>query len=233
MSLLTIIQDATDTLGIPRPTAVVSSTAQQTRQLLGLANREGKTLARRYKWQVLTKEQTFAAVATIEQTNAIPSDFDRFVDESFFNRTEQREVRGPLNAQDWQLEISTVASTVVEAYRQRGNAVLITPVATAGDTYAFEYVSKNWCQSEAEDGQARWAVDSDTGILDEEVMTLGIVWRFKKMKGFDYAEEFRDYEMMVADLMMRDASKPRINMGTTGDLGAYRPYIADGNWNVS
>jgi hypothetical protein len=67
---------------------------------------------------------------------------------------------------------------MVENWRQRGDDVLIAPTATAGDTYAFEYVSLNWCQSAAAAEQAAWAADTDTGILSEELMTDGIVWRY-------------------------------------------------------
>lgn len=197
MSLLTICQNAADRLGIARPSSVINSTDNQTLRLLGYAQQEGKALQKEHAWQILVKEQSFTATATETQSSALPSDFDRWVDDTFYNRTRKRPVYGPLNAQDWSFSKAVVATVLIESFRQRGSTsdILITPTPTAGDSYCFEYVAKNWCQSSGGTAQDAWAADSDTGIIDEECMTLGVVWRFKAGQGLDYAEEFRNYEL--------------------------------------
>jgi hypothetical protein len=109
----------------------------------------------------------------------------------------------------------------------------VTPVPTAGDSYAFEYVSKNWCQSVASVEQSAWTADSDTGILEEELMTLGVVWRFKAGQGFDYAEEFRNYELMVTQAAARDGGKRTLNAGYyIGTRRRRAPFVQDGSWNL-
>lgn len=230
MSLLTLAQNAADRIGISRPTSVVGSTDQQSLRLLGYAQQEGKDLARKYPWQILTKEQTFTSTATAEQTSALPTNFDRFVDETFFNRTRKRPVFGPLTPEEWQFAQTMAASVIVESFRQRGGSILITPTPTAGDTYAFEYQSKNWCQSSGGTGQSAWAADTDTGILEEELMTLGLVWRFKRGIGTDYSEDFRTYETQCAQAFGRDGGRrtlnvkrPRVRVG---------PYIQEGSWSL-
>lgn len=233
MSLLSLVKDACDRLGLPRPTVVYASTDQQVIQLLGLAQQEGIELARRHRWQAITAEKTFTSTAAETQTGAIPSDFDRFVDDTFYNRTQKREVQGPLNAQQWAFHKSVVATTIIEAFRQRGNNILITPTPNGTDTYAYEYVSRNWCESSGGTDQAAWAADTDTGILSEELMKLGLVWRWKKAKGLDYAEEFRTYEMQVAQAIARDGGKPTLNIGSGSNTrGARRPFVPDGSWSV-
>jgi hypothetical protein len=231
MSLLTVIKDACDRVGIARPAAAYISTDVQILQLVGLAQQEGKELAKRHTWQAITKEKTFTSTAAETQANAIPDDFDRFVDETFYNRSQARGVQGPLTAIEWQFNKSVVASTIIQAFRQRGNSILITPTPTEGETLAYEYVSRNWCQSNASVEQSAWASDTDTGLLDEELMTLGLVWRWQKAKGLDYAESFRTYEMQVAQVITRDGGKPRLNVGRTNSIrNARAPYVPDGNW---
>lgn len=233
MSLLTICQNAADRIGITRPSSVVNSTDQQSLRLLGYAQQEGKDLARKYDWQVLTKEQTFTATATETQSSALPSDFDRFIAETFFNRTRKRPVYGPLNANEWQFAKSVVATVIIESFRQRGDSILMTPTPTAGDTYAFEYVAKNWCQSSAGAAQSAWASDTDTGILNEELMTLGVVWRFKKGQGFDYDEDFRSYEMQCAQIYSRDGGRRVLNSsGMRSNFRPRAPFVQDGSWNL-
>ena len=230
MTLLTVARNACDRIGVQRPSAAFSSTDQQIVQIVGLAQQEGIELAARYNWQVITKEKTFTSVAAETQTSAVPSDFDRFVNDTFFNRTEKRKLEGPLTPQQWQFHKSVVATTLVEAFRQRGDDILITPTPTAGQTMAYEYISKNWCETSGADEQAAWASDTDVGILSEELMTLGIIWRWQRAKGLDYAESFRTYEMQVAQAMLKDGGKPTLNMGTRKSSAARYPFVPEGSW---
>jgi hypothetical protein len=237
VSLLTLIQDAADTLGVVRPTSVIGSADQQVRQLLALANREGKELARRYPWQKIVKEKTFTATATEEQSSVIPSDFDRFLPDTFYNRTTDRKVEGPLNAQEWQDYKASATNVLFDAFRVRGDALLMAPTPTASDSYAFEYVSKWWCTTSGGTTPtlAAWNADSDEGILPEELMTLGVVWRFLRAKGLDYAEAFRTYEMSLMQHQAWDGSKRIVRLGRGGyPMNKPRtPTVPDGSWSLS
>jgi hypothetical protein len=233
MTLLTIVQGACDRIGIPRPTAVISSTDQQVLALLGFAQQEGKELARRGAWQALTAEQTFTSIASQTQTGAVPSDLDRFIQETFYNRTRKRQVIGPLSPQEWQAQLAITATVVYDTFRQRGNDILMIPTPPAGDTYAYEYVSKNWCTSAAGTNQSAWAADSDVARLDEELFTLGLVWRFKQAKGFDYAEAFRTYETQVTQALSRDGDKRTLNFANQRLFDTPRyPGVVEGSWNL-
>jgi hypothetical protein len=234
MSLLTIIQNATRRLGLNSPTTAYASTDEQIIQMVGLAQQEGIELAHRHPWQILTTEKTFTCTAAAAQVGAFPSDFDRFIDESFFNRTQKRPVFGPIAPQDWQFTQAVVAATLVESFRVRGGSILITPTPNGTDNYAYEYISTNWCQSSGLVGQATWAADADTSLLDEEAIALGVSWRFLRAKGFDYGEAFRTYELKVADLFLRDGGKRRLNFGQRGLTGIARmPYVSEGSWPLS
>ena len=98
-----MIQAASKRLNLNSPTSAISSSDENTIQLVALAQEEGKSLARRHPWQILITEKTFTSTAAAAQVGAIPTDFDRFVDESFYNRTQKRPVHGPISPQDWQL----------------------------------------------------------------------------------------------------------------------------------
>ena len=59
MSLITIVQDAHKRLGLNAPTTAILATDPQVIEFVALANQEGKELARRHPWAVLTAEKTF------------------------------------------------------------------------------------------------------------------------------------------------------------------------------
>ena len=232
MSFLTLIQASAKRLGLNNPASAYNSSDVQVVHLVALAQEEGIELARRHPWQSLTKEKTFTCTAAAAQTGALASDFDRFVDESFYNRTKKRPVFGPISPQDWQFTQAVVASTLLESFRVRGDSVLITPTPNGTDSYAYEYITTQWCQSSGGTAQSAWASDTDTGVLSEELMTLGVIWRFLRVKGLDFAEAMRTYELQVADKFGRDGGRRRLNFGTRTTHAARAPFIQEGSWNL-
>lgn len=234
MTIATIVSNATDRIAVSLGSTVVFANPGETaRQMRALANQEGKELMRRGTWEVLTKETTFTAIAQETQTDVIPDDFDHMLNETFYNRTRKRQVVGPLTPKEWQEQKSIVATVLYDSYRIRGGSILMIPVPSAGDEYAFEYISNQWVLSTDEEAKTAFTTDSDTSVLDEELITLGVIWRFLKAKGFDYAEAFRTYELQVSQALGRDGSKRTVNFAQRIDYGRPRyPGIQDGNWNL-
>ena len=109
MSLLTICQNVADFTGFERETTIIGNTSPTARQLLALAQREGKQLMRATAWPILLKEHTFST-ASGTQSYALPTDFDRFVGDTAFNRTDLDKFTGPLTPQQFQLDRHGTAS---------------------------------------------------------------------------------------------------------------------------
>lgn len=234
MTVATIVTDATERIAVALGgTTVFSNAGETAKQMRALANQDGIELMRRDTWEQLTTEKTFTALAQEEQTGAIPSDFDHMLNETFYNRTRKRQVTGPLSPTEWQAQKSILATVLYDSYRIRGSAILMIPVPTAGDEYAYEYITKNWCESSVGVGKPRFTADTDVSLIDEELITLGVVWCFLKAKGFDYAESFRTYELQVSQALARSGSKRTINFAQRTNYGRPRyPGVQDGNWNL-
>lgn len=235
MSLLTISQAVFDRVGVPRQNLMAGSSDQQARILFGLLNQEGRELASRHGWQVLTKEKTFTATATETQTGVIPDDFDRFVDGTFWNRDENLMVIGPLSAQEWQAFKASHLQAIHDSFRHRGDDILMLPTPGAGAAYAYEYVSKNWVGLVGSTTATldAFANDDDLSYLPEELLILGGVWRYLRSRGLDYSEAFRSYEMAVNRRIGRDGGSATLNMtGPSDKYPAPRATIPDGSWNL-
>jgi hypothetical protein len=216
LSLLTICQNAADEIGIGRPNTVYGNTDRTSRRLLRAANRAGKALAR-LPWPVLRKEATFTSVATETQTSAVPSAWARFVDRTFWNRTLVRPLAGPYSPQEWQRIKARSTAGLTDNFTYRGTDILIWPVPTAGHTMAFEYYSKNWCSSS--DGvtlRAAWGADADIGVLSEDLIELGVIWRMKKASAMDSWQD--DYDEYVSEVRTAlGAAAPATNMDFADD----------------
>lgn len=218
MSLLTIVTKACSRLSLAIPTTVMASTNAQVIQLKELAQEEGKDLARRVMWKALISEKTFTTTAAAIQTGAIPSDFDYILPDTMFNRTARRRIDGPISADEWQVLQAAIIGRVFPAFRFRGSKILITPTPTAGQTVAYEYITKNWCQSSGETAQSAWTADSDTALIDEELHTQGLVWRFLKMRGMDHQDAFRDYTQNVMQSILREGARSRLYLDGTNRI---------------
>ena len=214
MSLLTIVQRASQTIGIPVPDIVATSTDTQVLQLFEAVNKVGEDLMQEFDWNILTKEKTFSTVAAEEQLDlSTIADFNRVKDETMFNRDKRRQVFGPLDPNEWQAERALITTNFRDIMRIRGNAILFANVPAAGETIAFEYVSENWAQTAGAVGLAAMTADTDTGILDERLLQRGAEWWFLEGKGGRYDEKFRDYEKIKEEIQARDGGNRTRFMG--------------------
>ena len=203
--------------------------------MLSLANQVGQALLLRHDWQWSVQETTFAATATETQAGAIPADVLRIIPKSFWNRSADRRVDGPVSAQRWQAVQSGLVVQPWDSFRIRGNSLIMSPVPTAGDVMAYEYVSKYWCMGAGETtpDQDTWSSDTDTSIWPDELHVLGVVWRYQKARGLEYGETFRDFEVMLAQLIGNDGGISDIQLTPGNDEAAFEPYVSDGNWSLT
>jgi hypothetical protein len=231
MSLLTIIQDAAYDLNLNSPSSVINSTDTLVLQLLSLAKRDIKDLSYRFDWQALIVEETFTSAATQVQAS-LPSDFLRMVDETMNNRTQHWRVLGPLSPQEWQRRLSLGAQVgVVNSFRIYGNSIYFYPVPPAGNSIYYEYISNKLVQAADDTLKATFTLDTDTCRIDENIVTLGVKWRFLKAKGLDYSEEFRSYESALESVFGSDGARGPVDMtGSTIDWTI--PALPDGSWNI-
>lgn len=80
--------------------------------------------------------------------------------------------------------------------------------------------------------QSDWAADTDTFLLDEDLLELGIIWRVLARLGLAYAEEREEYEREVDKAMARDGGTAVLNLtGVNSQIALLSPYnIQDGSW---
>ncbi len=213
INVLEVIQRATNALGIPKPSIALASTDVQVIQLVELLNQECRSLSTRYDWQELKFEQTFTTVAT-ESQGTLSSiitggrELRYILNETIWNRTRREPVYGPRSPRTWQGYKAVDITSPYSEYRIRGNQLLFLPAPTAGDTCAFEYMTKSTFSNAAGTVYYRNAnADTDLFLLDDEIILAGLEWRWRQKKGLEYAEDMMTYERMVADATGRNGTK--------------------------
>ena len=237
MSLLTVIQNVCGRTGVPVPSSVMGGTTDaQVLQLLRLLEEEGTDLADRGPWQAITNEFTWTTLAQEDQgviDNIATNGFKAIKNGTFFDRSDTLPIFGPLSDQEWQDRKARAVTGPRYYYRFRGNHLLVNPVPVAGHTWAAEYLSRNWILgSDGTTYKQYFTLDSDTILLPEELVLMGLRWRWKKEKGFAYEEDFRTYEMQVKSALGRDGGKPVLNMAS--DTHTHKPgiMVPEYSWNL-
>lgn len=234
MSILTMIQDCCNVIGIDSPNTVIGNVDRQISQLLALANKTGESLARE-PFQSLNLEATFTTVATESQgaVSTIAPGFKYIINETIFNRDLKRPVFGPLSPQRWQQLKAANINGPWNQFRIRAGNIIFIPAPAAGQHCYFEYRSKNWAtDSTGVTTKEKFSVDTDLILFDEGLFKLALIWRWKHAKTLDYAEDFAEYQRVLLDELARDGGKDRINL--TGEEYLYRPAIMvpEGSWSI-
>jgi len=215
MTLLSMCQQVARISNIIVPTTIVGNNEGNARILLACAQEEGRQLARgkipgglgQHNWQSLVKEYNFnTASSTISYS--LPSDFSRFIGDTWWNRTKTHALRLITN-QRWQYDKGAINASIglYTEMRLRGNQILLYPTPSSTDSIYYEYLSTQWCESSGGTDQSAWVADTDTGIISEDLMGLGILWRFKRSIGDQYADEKDEYEQEVRLAMGNDGGR--------------------------
>lgn len=177
------------------------------------------SLEREHRWSSLITSTT---ITTVDGTAnyALPDDFRAFANMSQWDRTNSLPLAGPTSAGTWQFLKSGIAAsaTINRWFRVQNGYVYIHPTPSSADTLAYDYYSKNWIIKQADSSyQHTFNSDNDTLRLDEELVTMGLKWRFLQAKGFPYQPEYLEYEVLKSELYGDDGGRGVISLG--------RPYM--------
>lgn len=216
MTCLSIVQDVCQRINLPSPTTAAQSADPAIQQVVALATKEAEWQIAEYDWQALLLEGSFTTVAAEIQVANITTTFPglkAILNDVMWNRDLRRPVFGPMTAQRWEQLKAMVMQGPWNQFQIRGNSILFIPVPTVGQSVFFQYKSVNWAQSASGTPQSRFMADTDILLLDEATFKLGMEWRWKKAKNLEYAQDFADYEQMLAIAKARDGTKDVINMG--------------------
>jgi hypothetical protein len=227
MSVLTTIQYVCGRTNVPVPATVLGNTDTQVVQMLRLLEEIGNDMAKRGDWEGVTREATHTSLADEDQGTMVSiatNGFRNLKNGTFWDRTNKLPILGPLNDQQWQTLKGMATTGPRYHFRIRGGKLLINPTPTAGHTWAFEYMSKNWMLGVDGTTYKQYAtLDSDTILIPEDVLIMGLRWTWKKEKGMDYAEDMATYEAQIKDSLGRDGGKATLHMD--GGVRDARPGI--------
>lgn len=186
MTILLAIQEAAPILSLARPNDAVTSTDQTVQRLLAVAHQAGDDIARRGDWSKI--------IRSADVTNGVlPSDFQRLTTGGSIKRTAPTayQLRGPLSSEQLRA-MPMFGATSVLAYGVQGGGIVYSRALVGGEVIEADYVSKEWLANGAA-RRRRATQDSDVPLFPYELLTKGIIWRWKQTLGQDVQQEKNEF----------------------------------------
>lgn len=189
-------------------------------------------------------QSTSTAVGTSitfgKDTYDIPEDFDRFIGQTWWDRTNRWRLIGPDSPQMDQLLRSGIFVTGPRRrFRQVGRrpaAYRIWPPPFAGGAPApgalvWEYISKNWVEKIDGTFSDKMTANTDVCLLDDQITIMGVKWRFWQIKGFEYAAMQQEYIDAVNAKFASDGGIPDLYLNRrSGPYLLTDANVVDGNY---
>lgn len=227
MTILSACQRAAIQLVSRSPSTIFSSTANFELELRTLANVAARDIAEGHDWQALTKPHAITGDG-VEIGHDMPTDYDRML------------VKGDVHSPDWTTWRYTPARDLDQfldfqnglSIARPGTWILLGgkmqfwPILQSGEGAQFYYLSKNIVRASDSSLKAEFTADADTFVLDESLLTLALIWRWRAMKRLEYAEDMANFEKEMSQRAGRDRGSRILATGPSrmpGNIGIAYP----------
>lgn len=162
-------------------------------QMVSIANRVAYEIFNWYDWGEL---RVVGQVDLIEGQNVyvLPADYQSIVPDSAWETDGSRKVDIPTSDQMWyQYKFSSLTTAGTIRARFYGNTVEVIEPFNGG-SFTYEYVSKFPIRDIEDNPKEFFTADTDTWLLDNQVLILGVQAHWKQAKQMpDYKENMQNY----------------------------------------
>lgn len=216
MTVLAVARAASTSLGLSRPQAVFTDTSREMIEMRDALNAAGRAIAfDRYDWQRLKRFGTVTGDGT-SQALDLPEDYLRLpkTAEIFPVGNPYGKLRHIVDSNRW-LELEQTGFGMADGmWTLLGGQMHIRPVLGSGAQVRFVYVTRNYAQGSSGAAKDAFTADTDTFVLPERLLTLGVIAQWKKNKGLDSADAIDEFEDALAAEIGADKGPSTIAVGT-------------------
>lgn len=228
MTLVRICQNVLNITGWDNFNTIAGNPDKTALQIMAIANQEVTNLSKRFDWRQLIRSETIATVADQDEYT-VPANFDKLMQDSVYNVDEYYRLRSSMSEYQWNAWVHGLLGSLSHqrfrvVYSDSATAIKLSPVPSSVENLVYFYKINTPVKDESGELKAEFEVDSDVSLLPEDVVELGVLWRFKRAKGLDFSAELSEYN---------EASRTRFaQTKNEGDLpvpnSVLTPEVTDG-----
>jgi len=190
--------------------------------------------------QVATGTAVGTELLFAKDTYELPSAFERYIPDTWWDRTNNWRLIGPISPQTDQFLLSGIIQTGPRRrWRQIGPGPAVWrvwPAPTAQDTPAvlvWEYISSAWARSAAGDPLTKMTADDDEPLFKENLLVVGLKAYFARMKEmFTWDSLWREYKVVADRTFGQDGARQTLWIQGTRGRGLFvdQANVQDGNF---
>lgn len=202
MSLGDICKSVLATNGWQVLNSIASNTEGTAAQIFALAKIELEQLSQKFKWPHLMVEYTLATVPN-QTVYMWPEDFRIPEPDAIFSTDEYYRLRGSTQYQYWQLfKYGKLGNLNRKRFRQlyndTGPSVELSPAPVGVEYLTALYYSNMYARDSDNLPIPNYIQDTDVSRIPEDLIQLGLNWRFRNAKGLDFGVALSEYNTVVA-----------------------------------
>jgi hypothetical protein len=216
MTALTVVQQAcVESLGLKKPDSLFSGDdSRELQELQYILQNASKEICREYDWQVLKRLETITGDGSAASYN-LPTSYLRMVsDAKLWSSRLSAPLRHVVSSDEWLgLDVQGDLPTF-GAWHMYADTIKFNPAPSSGEIIKYFYIDNRRVIDRTGDQKINFDEDEDTFQLDEYLLKLCLIWKWKEYKGLAYAEAQATYARELERQIARDGGGKKIIVGT-------------------
>ena len=191
-------------------------------QFWQLASEIGQQLLVENQWQFSSRDHTIVTSAGVSNY-AIPQDWNAYIADSSWNRTNRLPALGSLREYEWQMlkARNLSGTTFATLFRLEGGEVVFYEAPSSIQTIVLPYESRAWCESAAGTPQDTLMADADKILYNPELYKVALERIWKEKKEFDTTKITERYNKLLSAYVGKDSPGRTLTLGRSGGY----PYL--------
>lgn len=184
--------------------------------LVGLLNVAGNELMQLRDWSELTKELTLSVPSALTNNRyALPTDYDRMVDQAAWDLTNDIPLVGPVSTQGWAyLNGRDLASnTIYVHWRINDSTIDFYPNPCPTADISFRYIDRNWAEQSDGTPVDQCTVFNDKVLLDSLLMQKFLKVKYLSAKNLPSQDAKVEFENILQNRYGNDKGATVLNAG--------------------
>lgn len=216
MTVLSVIQYVCPRIGLTVPSQFMAATSREMVELQELVRDTAAMIAQGYAWQKLSGIATITGDGTTEDWD-LEDDYDWMPDgNQLWSSSLQQPLAKVMTQDEWLHTLVMTTNPILNQWIIYGGQIHIRQALGSAVTAKYFYQSNNYAAASGGSAKETFTTDSDTFRLDERLLKLGLIWRWKADKGVPYTEHLEDYETLKGQLIARDKGSTVLRVGNRG-----------------
>lgn len=166
-------------------------------------------IAQQHDWLALTKQCTLTTDGQTADFD-LPADYGRMLVKSDVHSSIWSvNYQAAKDLDEWTQLQRFMPSTIPGYWIIYGGQMHLMPAPRINENPCFWYIASNLVRGDDGTLKPQFTTDSDAFLLDEQLLVLAMIWRWKQAEGLDYAEDMQNYEVRLSQIATKDhGSKP-------------------------